>query len=314
MGRGARGLRVGCGGVRGVALVAGVLCWGFRAGATPTSAENSGTEEPSGHSPVATETASESAAGSADGWRKEKDEDREHGRHRHPRLKHKDLVLRGFLDFNAYYDSRHFGVFMINALGDLPHNLQYFSVTQFFSPVGGDPPNDFTGVFSKQGLSWHPLRRVPIQVASQWIIEAPDGSDYVQLGLSWHVNRTPVLDRVFEFMDLSYALSFYPLQFRTSGSFQDGWRFDVENTYRWEILPGVLHRRVYLGGFVDLEFWTLDADRSYTTSVTTQNQLGIRVVGEFYVIGTYRYDGFFPEKKGGFGGGVEYVMDFKVGR
>ena len=86
----------------------------------------------------------------------------------------------GLIDFNGYYDTREYGEMTINILANMDHRIQYFSLTNFSSTT---PSADLSGYYSEQNIRWNPIKKLPLDITSQWVIRAGSGNDDLRLSL-----------------------------------------------------------------------------------------------------------------------------------
>ncbi|MEE9383949.1 MAG: hypothetical protein V3V08_11100 [Nannocystaceae bacterium] len=218
--------------------------------------------------------------------------------------------LAGFIDLNGYYDTRGGAVFTINLLADLPRRVQYFSLTNFWGPLNGSNPVDVGSVYSEQHLRWRVFKNVPLGLAGQWAIRSEARNDLIRAGLRWYTADTPGLDRVFDAINLSYALNFYPAQLDYIQG--GGWRSQLEHAYRLKMLPKHLDRRIYVSGFLDHNLWAQAPDGAPVSRVVTEHQLGLRLFAGLHVVAEARYNQYLAEQTFGVALGLQYLAPFKV--
>ena len=93
---------------------------------------------------------------------------------------------KGFLDFNAYYDTREQADFNLNILAILPHNFSYFSLTNY---VGNTNTADVSGFYTEQNIIWNPLKSVPIKLDLQAVFKSGDANDALRFGPRFQITK-----------------------------------------------------------------------------------------------------------------------------
>lgn len=219
----------------------------------------------------------------------------------------KDNVLNGFLDFNAYYDTRESGVFTINALANLPFRLQYFSLTNYTN--GNNSKNvDLTGYYTEQTLRWAIAKKIPLDASFQWVSMSGGNNDRARFGFRWRVSSTPWFESIFKKLHMFYAVTFHGLETDFSSSINGT---QVEHVYRIQVLPSVLKDRVYISGFADNSLRVGQAVTGGNNSIwVTEHQLGIRLIDWLYAVAEFKRNEFLPAQKNGMAFGLEYVLRF----
>jgi hypothetical protein len=218
--------------------------------------------------------------------------------------------LSGFVDFNLYYDSRKFGVVTINTLLRFPHRFQYFSLVNYSAPLDSGTPTDMESFYTEQNIRWGIHSKVPLDLTLQWILRSGASNDMLRLGFRWRVSNTPGIDRIFNAIGMFYAVNFHTYQLDFVSA--NGWRWQIEHVYKFQLLEPWLKDRVYIAGFIDHNLWIGGDDADFRSRVVTEHQLGIRVFGGLHIVGEYRYNGFLSESRHGFGAGIQYLAPFEL--
>lgn len=213
----------------------------------------------------------------------------------------------GFLDFNFYpytsVDSDN--AITINALANLNHGFQYFSLTNFGRNPNWAALQEVDAVLTEQNLRWKPDWDLPIAMAGQALLRTGVGdNDVLRFGPRWTGHKTGCLEEISNRFHLKYWIACYGLQFdHTTGN-----QWQIEYVFRWDVLPELLDNRVYLSGFVDQN---IDHSAGTKTTWLEETQLGVRVLGDWHVVAEQRYNGFRRGREASLGLGLEYVMRFK---
>ena len=215
---------------------------------------------------------------------------------------------RGFLDFNTYYDSRSSTVLTLNILANLPHRFQYFSLTNYFSPVNATVLSDLESFYTEQNIRFSPKEALPVDATLQWVVRSPGENDALRVGARWRLSDTSGIESFFERLNMAYSVNFhfYQLDFVS----QPGWRWQIEHVYRMNVLPQMLGKRVYVGGFLDHNLQPFAPADPYASRIVTEHQLGIRVTAGLHVVAEYRFNEYFDKSEHGLGIGLQFVIPF----
>ena len=210
----------------------------------------------------------------------------------------------GFLDFNFYPFTRveADNAVTINALGNLPRGLQYFSLTNF----GRDPERaalkEFNNALTEQNLRWNIPGETPrnlFQLTAQALVRSGQGNDALRLGLRWKVHATPQLGGKLKQARIAYWIDVHAIQF----DHVSGHQWQIEHVFRWIVSPN----RVYIAGFAD---HNIDQEGGTKHNWVEETQLGIRLVDELHLIIEQRYNAFRKGDESSLGSGIEYVIRF----
>jgi len=213
----------------------------------------------------------------------------------------------GFIDVNAYYDTRDATTLSINYLAVFNHGLSYFSFINYDqSFFEAQDKADFAGIYSEHNLTYSPFKKLPIDFNVQFVIMSGEKNDKIRFAPSWRVSSTPGISEFFKKIGLSWGINFHVLQLQSKDD-PDDMTFQMEHFYRWNILPEKLNNRVYISGFADHTLAGKNAK-----GLVTEHQLGIRLVDSFYAVAEYRHFSYFPKGyQNGVGFGLEYEIMFK---
>lgn len=207
----------------------------------------------------------------------------------------------GFLDFNYYWDTRQFNTLTINAGANLPHDIQYFQLTNFDSPLD-DPGSlsDLSGFYTEIHL------RRPIAKDHPWLkpfdttwmyADGSTAGNVHRLGVRWRFHDTPgLIEYLFdEVLKFQYSLNFHLLE-------SDGSGIQLEHVYRRFFFD----KRIYIAGFAD---HNIDFDGS--SSWVAETQIGLRLIDQLHLVAEYRHKSFNAGRfKSGLGVGLQYVVQF----
>lgn len=211
----------------------------------------------------------------------------------------------GFVDFNGYYDIREFSTLTVNILLNFPAGLRYFSLVNYQGAPARRDPAELEAFYTEQNLYWAPIAPLPLELSSQWVVAVGAGNDALRFGVVWRVSKTPLFDRVFQFLHLSYFVDFHAVQF---DHLPEGYGGQIEHVYRLDILPGAIGDRAYLGGFTDHNVWLGGPAGTPTSLVVSELQLGIRIIAGLHVVAEARHNDYLPERQTGLGLGLEYLV------
>lgn len=216
----------------------------------------------------------------------------------------------GFVDVNAYYDTREFSTITANVLTNLGAGLQYFSFVNYFSTLETAPSTDLAAFYSEQHVRWKPFPRFPVDLTAMAALASGPGNDVARLGLRWRVSETAGLSRVLAALHTSYTLNLHALQFDRIN--EPGRRGQIEHVYRVEIPIGWLGRSAYLGGFVDHNLWFNPPEGRASSTVVTEHQFGVALAGSLHAVAEWRYNHGLRSagKASGLGFGFQYVLPF----
>lgn len=209
----------------------------------------------------------------------------------------------GFLDFNLYpYTSvESENSFTLNALANLPHGFQYFSLTNYGRDSEHSELEEVMNIVTEQNLRWSPSADSPWAIAAQTLIRDGDDNDALRVGPRFTFHKTPWLKDCLAAASVKYAVAIYGAQFDHT----DDYEWQIEHVFRWNVLPEQLDNRVYIGGFVDHNIV------NGSSTWLEETQLGIRLMGDCYFITEQRYNGFRRGSESSIGIGLEYVVHFR---
>ncbi len=207
----------------------------------------------------------------------------------------------GLIDINYYYDSRAYTTLTINTLANLSHRLQYFSLVDF----GGSPKTakelDVSSFYTEQNLRYQVYENSPWSLSSQWVAQSNQRNDLLRAGILTNFSELkftqPFLNGTTNFI----SINLFPLQI----DHMDGFNWQIEYFYRFQILPSFFRNHVYLSGFADQNI----SDRVDSTWIV-ENQIGIRFYDNFYVVAEHRFNGSLENDATGLGLGLEYTILF----
>ena len=210
----------------------------------------------------------------------------------------------GFLDFNFYPYTKvnADNAFTLNALANLPHGLQYFSLTNFGRDAERAALKEFDNLLTEQNLRWNIPGDFPrnlFQLTAQALLRSGAGNDALRLGVRWKVHSTPQLDGAFKTARLKYWIDFHAVQFDHAA----GRQWQIEHVFRWVVSP----TRVYIAGFAD---HNIDQEGGTQHNWVEETQLGVRLVDELHLIAEQRHNAFRQGSVSSLGLGLEYVIRF----
>lgn len=214
----------------------------------------------------------------------------------------------GFLDFNfyPYTEEKADTAFTINVGADLESGFQYASLTNFNRDPESAALTEFDTFYTEQDLRWSPFTESPyniFQLSFQAVLRTGVDNDAFRLGLRWKTSETPGIRDIFEALNGTYSIVFHGAQFDK----MDGYQWQIEHRFRFNILPEAFDNRVYLAGFADHNF---NHEGGLDTTWVEEAQLGVRLVDNWYAIAEQRYNGFRKGDESSLGLGVEYLIRF----
>ncbi len=212
----------------------------------------------------------------------------------------------GFLDFNIYpyTEEPADNSITINALANLAHGFQYFSLTNYGRDPQRNELEEIDEILTEQNLRWQIPGGVPIAIATQALIRSGVDNDALRIGPRWAIHDTWGLDPLLKSWNLKYWIAVYGAQFDHA----PGYQWQIEHCFRWNVFPELLDDRVYVAGFADHNINHANG----TDSIWLEEaQLGVRLFSEWYAVAEQRYNGFRNGSESSLGVGVEYVVRFK---
>jgi hypothetical protein len=96
-----------------------------------------------------------------------------------------------------------------------------------------------------------------------------------------------------------FSINLFPIQLDRL----DGYHWQIEYFYRFQILPSVFGKRVYLSGFADQ-----DIDNRTKSTWVTEHQLGVNFYDAWHAVAEFRYNQYI-EKDTGVALGLQYIMN-----
>lgn len=222
-----------------------------------------------------------------------------------PSTKKTNLAPHGFVDFNIYNDSRNFRTVTVNTLlTNLLNNkkLSYFSFLTLDTERDGDA-FDVDSYITEQNLFYR-IGNSPVDLTTQYFSITGQNNDIWRSGLNFNLQKTPVVGKWIKKIvsDGFYMIDYYPVQV----DHLDGYNWQIQQVWRFPVLPKTLHNRVYMYGFADHNFGGEGHNK-----LVCENQIGVRLYKQLYAIAEYRWNGFFPEgDRTGLALGMEYNVRF----
>ena len=212
--------------------------------------------------------------------------------------------ISGFLDFNAYYDTREYSVFTLNILANISNRLQFFSMTNYQSAKYSF---DLESTYSEHNLRWSLGKNLPLDLTTQYALRDGPNNDDLRFGLRWKVSKTAKLASFFKKLNMNYALNTMIVQFRRKENTK--FMTQLEHAYRIGIAPTFFHNRLYLGGFADQNIEYLEGG-GIAFDWVSEHQLGFRLVDQLYAVLEYRINDYLSNDNYGLGYGLEYKVIF----
>lgn len=219
-------------------------------------------------------------------------------------------TYKGFIDFNGYYDTRKALTFTLNTLLNFPHGIQYFSLVNYFNAPSSSRLQDLEYYVSEQNLRYGPFRAIPLDLAGQWLsISGPD-NDLLRFGIRAKVFAIPGVKSFLKKIHLSYFFTAFAVQ--TNLAQVDGYPFQLEHVYRWNIFPNHLDDRIYLAGFLDHNLVAAPGADVPASRILTEHQLGLRIWRGLHAVTELRFNQYLPDERLGLGLGLEYFVPLEV--
>lgn len=205
-------------------------------------------------------------------------------------------VTDGFLDFNAYSDTRGFNELTINALAKWENKWQYFSLTNF---TGNSESNDLSTFYTEQNIR-KTIGQTNFQFTNQNVFKTGSQNDAYRLGFRW------VFSNLEWFTDLKKRCQFFasinPFILEFDEAKGVGSTRVVEYVYR---IADKKNRYVF-SGFADQLH---QLNNSLKFNWVSEHQFAIRLLKAFYAVAEYRINSF-KNKPYGLGLGLEYKVVF----
>ena len=208
------------------------------------------------------------------------------------------IKASGFLDFNAYYDSRNYAVLTYNLFAKLPSGIQYFSLTNY---QGSENNSDLSVYYSEHNLRYPMLKDIPIDATYQYVGRTGLKNDKHRLGIRLRLHGIKHLKNKFNQWRIKYSVNPMFVEFGTAN--EPKYATIIEHVYHVKFFKNYL----YLAGFADQNF--ISTSSGIETSWVTEHQLGFRIKNEFYAVLEYRINEFDSQPTG-LGIGIEYKVKF----
>lgn len=208
-------------------------------------------------------------------------------------------IPSGFLDFNAYHDSRNYSVLTYNILAKLPSGLQYFSLTNY---QGSENNSELSTFYSEHNLRYPVAQASPLDATYQYILRSGIDNDKHRLGARLRLNDVKKLKNKLKAWRISYSVNPMFLEFGVAS--KPRYVAVVEHVYHFQIVK----KHLYLAGFADQNFITTSS--GFKTEWVTEHQIGARIMQGLFAVVEYRINEF-DNNPTGIGFGVEYKIKFE---
>lgn len=210
--------------------------------------------------------------------------------------------LKGFMDYNIYYDSRGFSVYTLNLLGKINPQFTYFSLTNYEGPSGSSEMGTF---YSEHDLFWTPLKEKIYDFSFQYVIRNGVYNDDYRLGVRFKF-FTKAKDNSFaKKIGLYYSINPMFIEFRPTSGFNT--IPVIEHVYRFKPFPKLFKNKLYVAGFGDQNIQISDSGTKINW--VTEHQIGYQALKDFYLVSEYRINEFMSEITG-WGFGIQYKLLF----
>ena len=210
----------------------------------------------------------------------------------------------GIIEFNTYpwlSDVQNDNDITINVSIDLPGRFSYFSWSEFTNVLH---EGDAGFALAEHNIRWGISDSLPLDLSAQWGLRNGSDNDLLRLGMRWRISDTPGLAEFFGKINL---LWFTTANFKTFNLPYDS-VVQLENFY-YMTFP-FISDRLYLRGWLDLNFngdRPDDIPRHFLIGAT---QVGFRTFGNFYAILDYRINELRTSQVSNMGAGVEYQLQW----
>lgn len=209
----------------------------------------------------------------------------------------KPQAIRGFVDFNGYYDTRNSFDLTLNALVILPKQWQYLTFTNYYS----NPKSlDFSSYYSEHHL-YKGIGRSPVDFSLQLMTLSGASNDALRFGLRYKFGANSHLAEWFKKKGLVYNLALHLYQIDNQVE-RTPFLSQVEHFYRLNIYK----ERLYLSGFIDQDLYY---SPEFRVMSVTEHQLGYRFYNNWLMVAEFRYNPYLNQKVG-VGLGLEYFMPY----
>lgn len=212
--------------------------------------------------------------------------------------------IHGYFDVNGYYDTRSFDVLTVNTLIDTPFWFQYYSFINIFGNPSSADKVSLNNYYTEQNFRITSMS-IPVELATQYVT-ATKFRDVWRFGPRIRMHDIKYFKSLFKKLHLIYTPTFFPLQYDRS----PGYDALIEHFYRVDIFPKLFNNRLYIAGFFDHSLLFGSDNRKDHSKLVAENQIGVRLIKQLYVVAEYRFNGFFKSKKHGLGIGLEYLFKF----
>lgn len=200
----------------------------------------------------------------------------------------------GFIDPNAYHDTRGNSEVTFNMLALFDSPFEYFGFVNF---TGTENNSDLGTYYTEHTVRWK--FSAPFHLAAQVVFRNGSKNDSYRLGLRWVANQTSGLKNIMNKLHFNYAVTIFVFD----ANFGDQYFLtQIEHAYRFSFLKN----KLYISGFADQNI-NLESDDFFVW--VTEHQFGIQLLPCFYAVAEFRINEFRNETTG-VGLGLEYVIMF----
>jgi nucleoside-specific outer membrane channel protein Tsx len=211
----------------------------------------------------------------------------------------------GFLDFNVYpylSDVDDDSVATINAAAQLPHRLEYFSLTNFGNQKNTQELGDTTTYYTEQNVRWRISDTSPLDLTLQMNFRTGEDNDRHRLGVRWRLNDSSYLKGMFNTLNLKYAINAHVVQFDNQP--ENVWQLEHSFFMKFPWLSP----RLYLAGFIDHTFGEKLSSNTPNNPVVAEAQLGFNIIEQLYFVTEYRVNQYRRSDVNNLAAGIEYKI------
>jgi hypothetical protein len=222
-----------------------------------------------------------------------------------PELNKEFIRPNGFLEINAYHDSRNQQVITEKHFIQLTKHLSYFGFTDFYIQIDGSFA-DFETYFTEHSIMLKILNS-PFDFKTQWQGSSGDNNEIARFGLQTRVHDISFLEKLFKKINLKYNLTYYGFEINDFNQYV----FQIQHIYSMKIFPSFFDNRLSIVGFHDDNFFSEGlADARKHVSVS-ELQLNYRLYTVLHAVIEARHNGFWaPGDQWGVGFGVKHKYTF----
>ena len=161
-------------------------------------------------------------------------------------------------------------------------------------------------LYSEQNVRWAFRKNAPIDLPLQYVLRSNNGNDDLKFGVRWKLSPTKPVVVLVKKMNTFYSINPMFVQFQEHVPTK--YMNTIDHVYAINLLPKTLNKRLYVRCFADQNFVCTN-DNFLSFKWVTYHQIGIRMIGNGYLVTEFRINNYAAEQVG-VGYGVEYKITY----